>query len=1185
MKKFLTTLLFLTIIGFGYAQSLQHPVLYATSSERQQLLTKIDNNTWASSLVNSMKSNVDSKIATHNNNPSAIFSTVLTIPADDGNPESFASPYASAHGTVLSTAAYSAMLYYVTQDEKYARFSGDILAYYFDVLSTRTEAKTTITGNYFYDPRTCYNQLAVAYDFVYPYLKKSGTTVYNKASNSRVAYNHTKAQKVIRNIAARTLNEAGGLDTQGQVISNHPVLTAPGSIFPIMCIDDATERDRLFNLFWDRGTKRQNSFTKTILKMYTDQALWPESVSYGFMPNTLLVLNLVDKIKPGLNAGANYIKLFESAALLENLRLPNRYFVRYGDSHRKNDGTGNINRYALNFAKRRGYTALQKQAEISLKQSYPSSNGYSTSVPSKGFENFNALELFWGEPLPTTSVNAFEYKPTVIIEHAGVALQRNYSGVDDKENGLVGIIGGANYVHAHVTGITMELYGAGDVMAPNGGLPPSLAERSTMPFQGYFNRYAGNNTVIVNGTSKGSDKRGTWGANKELYQDLTVNIASEPKHLENPISPNFSFATQFLDDNVNNCDQQRTLSTIRTSATTAYYLDIFRSKSVGANNFHDYIYHNIGDDTRLINANNNQVITVTNTNRYQNDVGDEYQSPGWRTFEQTKSTPATLQPIKVRFDLNTTNRYMHMLLPGGVRREYTKAVGPGTYEALNGYEDKKTQIIAIRQDGEAWNKPYVSIFEPSKNANGSVQSVENLTTGSKIVGAKVVSVVGGKTITDYIISNENASDTYTSTNPAITFKGRFAVVRVEDTQTTLYIGEGTSLVYESNTLTADAKKRGLKVISGNQAPTVAITSPADNAVYEVGQEILFTATASDADGNLDRINFKVNNAYYVGDASAPYETTFTPTEVGTYKLAARAIDTDNEYTEVFVTVTVVEKNVAPIASFTTPTVSTIEEGYPELVVTVDATDPNGDVITVVLKIDGQEIRSESVAPYEWGHEGSPNPEETVGLSVGEHVFEAIVTDAKGLLTTISKTITITEKNIAPTASFTTPTESTLEEGYSELLITVDATDPNGDDITVVLKIDGQEVRSESVAPYEWGHAGSPNPSETLGLLVGNHTLEAIVTDAKGLSTTISKTIRVDNVTGASFLMDKKELTVFPNPSQSGLFKLNIQTDWKVFNIQGTIINSGESTLIDLSNKAKGMYFLKIKGEVWQLIIQ
>ena len=634
-----------------YSQSLNRPIIYSTSNERTAVLDKINHNSWAKSLVESMKSNVDPKITAHSKNKESIFSAILTIPANDGNSESYASPYASAHGKVLTSAEYSAILYYITQDEKYASFAADILAYYFDVLSKRTESTTTITGNYFYDSRTSYNHLAVAYDFVYKYLKKPNQTVYSTTKKAEVSYDHLKAQKVIRNIAARSLNESGGLDVQGKIVSNHPVLTAPGSLFSILCVDDDIERERLFNLFWNRGTKRQNSFTKTILKMFTDQALWPESVSYGFMPNVQLILNLVDKIKPSLNVGANNIKLFESAALLENLRLPNRYFVRYGDSHRKLDGTGNINRYALNFAKRRGYASLQNQTEIALKQSFPTTNGYNTSVPAAGFDNYNAIQLFWGETLPNTAVSPFDYKTTVIIKHAGVALQRNVSSVNPKDNGLVGIIGGAHYVHAHLTGITMELYGSGDVMGPNGGLPPSLAERQKMPFQGYLNRYAGNNTVITNGSSHGTSFPGAWGNDKFLYQDTTKNIASEPAHLEKPISKYFSFATQYLDDNVNNCDQQRTLSIIRTSPTTGYYFDLFRSKSNKTNNFHDYIYHNIGDATQLKND-KNQVISVTSTNKYQNDIGDSYKSTGWRSFEETKSTAKIANPVKIHFDQN-----------------------------------------------------------------------------------------------------------------------------------------------------------------------------------------------------------------------------------------------------------------------------------------------------------------------------------------------------------------------------------------------------------------------------------------------------------------------------------------------------------------------------------------------------
>ncbi len=818
MKRTLKLSLLSIILVVGLlakAQTLQHPVIYTTSAERQTILNKISANTWASSLRTAMKNVVDPKITTHTSNKNTIFANVLTFPTDDENSESSASPYASAHSEVLLTAEYSAIMYYITLDTKYAAFAADILAYYFDVLSTRVLATTTITGNDFYDTRTTYHHLAVAYDFIYDYLKTSGRQVYNKATGTMVAYDHIKAQTVITNIAKRSLNEAGGADKWGSIVSNHPVLQAPGSIFPIFCVEDDTERERLFKIFWETGTKRQNSFTKTILKMYTEQALWPEAVSYGFMPNTQLVINLVDRIKPELNAGANNLELFKSAALLENLRLPNRYFVRYGDSHRKNDGTGNINRYALNFAKRRGYTDIQTQTEIALLQSFPTSKGYSTTVPTKGFDNYTSMELFWGEPIASTAATKFDYKPTVVIRHAGVALQRNYVDANNTDYGLCGIIGGAHYVHAHLTGITMELYGGGDVMAPNGGLPPSLAERSTLPFQGYFNRYAGNNTVIVNGTSHGKSFTGAWGNDKLLYQDTTKNIAAEPKHLQAPLSKSFSFATQFLDDNVNNCDQQRTLSTIRTSQTTAYYFDVFRSKSNGTNSFHDYMYHNIGDATTLTDA-NNTVIPVAATTKYTTYYNDAYKSPGWVHFEQTNSSAATSAAVKVRFDLNTTQRYMHMFVPGGISREYTKALGAATYEALNGYEDKKTQIIAIRQQGEAWNKPYICVFEPSLSTASSVKSVDNLMDGDKIVGAKVVSHVNDSVFTDYIISQESATSVYTNTSLNISFEGRFAIIRTKVSPTksdlTLYIGEGKNLSFASETLVADATNKGLKVV-------------------------------------------------------------------------------------------------------------------------------------------------------------------------------------------------------------------------------------------------------------------------------------------------------------------------------------------------------------------------------------
>ncbi|RXP45688.1 hypothetical protein EC396_15225, partial [Lutibacter sp. HS1-25] len=814
-KKFVKITLLLTLVvsvsNVIVAQTIEHPIICTTAADRAHILSLIDNYDWAKSIVNQFHSNVDSKLETHQTNPNSIFNGIPSFPANDKNSESSASSLASSHSKLLSTAKYASMLYYITEDEKYAQFAADILAYYIDEISTRNPETTTISGNYFYDPRTTYPHFAIAYDFIYNYLKKSGTTVYSKSTGTRVPYDNEKAQRAIKNIAGNALNESGGNDTHGKIISNHPVLTSPGALFSILCVEDDVERERLFNVFWEKGTKRQNSFKNTILPMFGEQGVWPESVSYSFMPNVSLILNVIDRIKPTMNVAQSYQNIFEGAFLFENLRHPNRRFVTYGDSHRDNDGTDENYKYILNLAKRKGNSTLQKKAEVALAQYFEAKGGRVHQLTTSTFDNYFGLDLFWGEPTPSNSIEKFDYKPTVVIKHAGVALQRNYVEDNNIDYGLCGIIGGAHYVHSHCTGITMELYGANYIMAPGGGLPKSVAERQLPVHTNYFRLYAGNNTVIVNGTSHGKQP-GAWNSNSYLWQNTTVNVAAEPKHLEDPISANFSFATQFLKDEINNCDQQRTLSTIRTSATTGYYFDIFRSKSLETNEFHDYIYHNIGDETQILTSDNN-TLNLSATSRYNNDFGDPVQSPGWRFFEDTKVSEATEKGVDIRFHIKNDNRYMHMKIAGGTSLEYTKALGPPSRDASKGYDSKKTQIIGIRKNGEAWDKPFVVVFEPSLNATSSVKSTSNIVKNNKVVGVKVISEVNGAKITDIILANDDDNIAINLKELKLEFNGRFGIVRtnVKDgkTNVSLYIGKGQKLVFDGHTLNANNEEKGL----------------------------------------------------------------------------------------------------------------------------------------------------------------------------------------------------------------------------------------------------------------------------------------------------------------------------------------------------------------------------------------
>jgi hypothetical protein len=804
MKGFQLVFFFFVLFcsNLTFAQSEKHPIIWITEEEREQVIANTEKYDWAKSILGQLHEHVDALMISHKSNPEEI---LKSIPAFGGN--------LNEHNRILTLAAEAGMLYYLSKNENYAQLSADIIAAYTYPLALKTPQTTQIMGDAFHDPRTCYNMLALAYDFTYTFLNKNQTYIYNLNTRQSQPFQNEIAQQAFKNIVGNILQEYGESDKHGQFISNHPVLTAPGALYSILCIDDSVERERLFNVFWEKGTKHQPSFKHTILPMFSGQGIWPESLSYSFMPNISLVLNIVDRIKPEMNITKDYQHIFNGNFLFTNLRHPDRRFVRFGDSKRNNDFTEANYRYALHIASRRGYNALAKESMEALKKNYDAKGGRKPNMSNSTYDNSNFLELFWGVPMPETNVGEISYKPTVIVEHAGVALQRNYVKEHNELYGLCGIIGGAHYVHSHLTGISMELYGAGYVMAPNAGLPASVEERQIPLHEHYYRIYAGNNTVVVNGASHGRDE-GSWKGKANVWQNKAINIAAEPKHLEDPIAEKFSFATQYLKDEINYADQERTLSVIRTSDTTAYYFDMFRSKSLGENKFHDYLYHNIGDALHLADLKEKE-LALTETDRYQNDIGDVVHAPGWRYFEETKTTEPVSDAIKVRFDIKYDNRYMHMFIPGDVSRAYTTALAPPTREAINGYVNKKTQVLAIRQNGEAWDRPFVSVFEPSLNPKSSIEAVEHLKSGTKIVGLKVVTRLGEKNITDYIISQDDSKAIYKNSKLKLAFTGRFAIVRNEKYKgkesTQLYIGEGENLKFKKYKLKSDASKKAFQV--------------------------------------------------------------------------------------------------------------------------------------------------------------------------------------------------------------------------------------------------------------------------------------------------------------------------------------------------------------------------------------
>ncbi|WP_299188559.1 polysaccharide lyase [uncultured Aquimarina sp.] len=197
----------------------------------------------------------------------------------------------------------------------------------------------------------------------------------------------------------------------------------------------------------------------------------------------------------------------------------------------------------------------------------------------------------------------------------------------------------------------------------------------------------------------------------------------------------------------------------------------------------------------------------------------------------------------------------------------------------------------------------------------------------------------------------------------------------------------------------------------NESPTVSLTNPSqNNQVFTLGETITLRANASDPDGDVDRVNFKVNGGYYDQDQTSPYTVTWTPTSAGTYTIGARAFEEGQEGLSTEVSRTVIVKsptsNQAPNVSFASPSGNiTVDEGY-DLTVVANASDSDGSVSNVKLYINNSLIRQENVAPYEWGHDGSPNPQEVNGRSAGTYTVKAVATDNDGKQSEATFTLTV-----------------------------------------------------------------------------------------------------------------------------------------------------------------------------------
>jgi len=186
----------------------------------------------------------------------------------------------------------------------------------------------------------------------------------------------------------------------------------------------------------------------------------------------------------------------------------------------------------------------------------------------------------------------------------------------------------------------------------------------------------------------------------------------------------------------------------------------------------------------------------------------------------------------------------------------------------------------------------------------------------------------------------------------------------------------------------------------NQAPIATLTEPANGATFSAPANITLTATASDADGSVARVDFYSGGTLLGSDTTAPYSFTWPDVAAGTYALKATAVDDAGASGSSSVaSVTVTGPNQPPTVSITSPSTNATFAAPASIAITANAADPENQLTRVEFYNGTTLLGTDTTAPYSFTWSSVP---------AGTYSLTARAYDAAGLNTTsagVSITVT------------------------------------------------------------------------------------------------------------------------------------------------------------------------------------
>ena len=690
---------------------------------------------------------------------------------------------------ILGIARDAAFLYWMTEEEKFAKLAAGVFDTYMTGIYYRNVPvdlnhghQQTLVGLTSFEVihEDALHIAVPLYDFLYDYLKA------NYPQKMEIYAGAFK--KWADNIIANGVPHNNWDLLQARFIMNVGLVLEDNKAYA-----DGKGREYYIDYVMNRSGIRQWSLTRLAEYGFDSKTgIWAECPGYSSV-----VINDYANFVNQFDTNLQYdlVKampvLSKAVATTPQYLFPNRMICGFGDTH---PGYLNTNFFVrmIQNAQANGKKEQEDYFTALLKCLNP---GAGNEKAEKKNVRVSVNSFFEDKPLtlnPEVQAGKIEEYVSPLFHAPNVSWLVQRNGMDPRSSLMISQ-NGSEGNHMHANGISMELYGKGYVLGPDAGI--GLFLYSGLDYAEYYSQFPSHNTVCVDGISSYPVMK-----SNHSFELLSCFPASAEPGGE---FTSVTYSNLYFREPESRADQTRMMSIVTTAPETGYYVDVFRSrKEKGGDKMHDYFYHNLGQTLTL---------TAADGTDLNLQPTEELAFAGAHLYAYSylydKKVAATGKDVKATFTIDMKDKggddiSMNLWMKGEPDREVFTALSPMT-EGLSrtpgmpyNIKEQPTLTFVARQHGEAWNRPFVAVYEPSTRKEPSaIQAVSYFdaeeTALTDFAGICVKSKNGR---TDHIFSLSDA--TQTATYQGMKVKADYAVIsnRYAGDNRTLFMGNGTQLI-------------------------------------------------------------------------------------------------------------------------------------------------------------------------------------------------------------------------------------------------------------------------------------------------------------------------------------------------------------------------------------------------------